>query len=217
MIKKNHIWIIFLPIIAIAIGILVYLLIQYQPMHPKMSEYEKVERNKTFHITTYLDDPTFGNSEADNTIILFEDYNCSECEKHLTYFQNLLKKYPNEIKVIWKNVSLNNFDKNKILTHTYAYCASVQEQFWAFQLFAYENENNFSTSTLNAIVNKLDLNNKKFEKCLTSQEASDYIQKNQIVAQLLNIKTLPTIFLNNKQIYSTDELTTELDNLFGKE
>lgn len=216
MIEKKHFLATFLPIIILTAGVVFFLLIQYKPLHPDMSEYEKAEKNKTFHITVYPDDPTFGNPEASNTIILFEDYNCSECKKHLTFFQGLLKQYPDDIKLVWKNILLNNFDQDKILIHQYAYCASEQQQFWPFQIFAYENEKKLSTSTLNAIVNNLtDINTKKFTKCIDNQETSDYIQKNQFVAQLLNMKVLPTIFLNNKQIYSTDELTTELNKLLN--
>lgn len=215
MIKKHHPWLIFIPAIILSAGILIYLLIQYKPLLPNVSEYEKAENNKIFHITTYPDDPTFGNSEATNTIILFEDYNCTECKNHLVFFQNLLKQYPDQIKVIWKNVLLNKQDQEKMLIHKYAYCASQQQAFWPFQMFAYKNENNLSTSTLNAIINNLDeINTKKFEKCLNSSDAADYIEKNQVVAQLLNTKILPTIFLNNKQIHSTDMLIEELNNIF---
>ncbi len=216
MIKKQHLWITLIPLIILSAGILTYLIIQYKPLLPDVSEYKKAEDNKTFHITTYSDDPTFGNPEAPNTIILFENYNCSECKKHLTFFQNLLKQYPDDIKLVWKNILLNNFSEDKKMVHKYAYCASEQQQFWPFQIFAYENEKNLSTSTLNSIINKIDdINTKKFTKCLNNQKTSDYIQKNQFVAQLLSIKKLPTIFLNNKQIYSTDELTTELNKLLN--
>lgn len=215
MIKKHHTWLIFVPVIILSAGIFIYLLIQYKPLLPDISEYKKAENNKTFHITTYPDDPTFGNSEATNTIILLEDYNCTECKNHLVFFQNLLKQYPDQIKLIWKNILLNKQDQEKMLVHKYAYCASQQQAFWPFQMFAYKNENNLSTSTLNAIINNLDeINTKKFEKCLDSSNASDYIKKNQIVAQLLNAKVLPTIFLNNKQIHSTDMLIEELNNIF---
>lgn len=214
MIKKH--FGIFLPILILTSGMFIYLIFQYKPLFPNNYEYQKAEQNKTFHVPILRDDPTFGNQKANNTIILFTDYNCLNCQKEITYFQNLLKKYPDQIKFVWKNVLLNDFDKNKTLAHYYAYCASEQKKFWAFQIYAFENQKNFSPSLLNSIINKLDINTKKFEKCLKKEEVQEYIQRNQFSAQGLSIKIFPTIFLNNKQIYSTEELTKELNNLFDE-
>lgn len=216
MIKKYQFILIFIPVILLSIGLLVYLVQQYKPLLPNDNKYQKAEEIKSFYIPILADDPTFGDSKTTTTIIVFEDYNCAECKKNLDYFQNILSKYPDQIKLVWKNIVLNNLDDNKILLNKYAYCASEQKQFWPFQMFVFENDKTLSASTLNAIINKLDINTKNFEKCLNNQKVSDYIQRNQIIAQLLGIKTLPTIFFNNKQIYSTKDLTSELNNLFGQ-
>ncbi|NLZ97133.1 MAG: DsbA family protein [Candidatus Magasanikbacteria bacterium] len=215
MIPKKYLWLIFLPVIILSLGLLVFLIYQFKPLLPSDSVYEKAKMVKNFHIPIYSQDPIYGNIKATTTIIVFEDYNCTECKKHLAFFQNLLKKYPTQIKLVWKNTLLNNFDENKILAHQYAYCASKQKQFWPFQIFVFENEKILSPSILNAIVNKLDLNTRKFEKCLKNEETSNYLERNKILAQLLGIKNIPTIFLNNKQINSTNDLVSELNNLFG--
>ena len=216
MIQKKYLWLIFLPVIILCIGLLSFLIIQYKPLFPSEIKYKKAADVQNFYIPIYEEDPIYGNVNATTTIIAFEDYDCTECKKHLEYFQNLLKNHPNQIKLVWKNTLLNNFDENKILAHKYAYCASKQKQFWPFQIFAFENDKTFSTSILNAIINNIGLDTKKFTKCLNGQEAADYIERNQIVAsQLLGIKILPTIFLNNKQIYSTENLTEELNTLFN--
>lgn len=188
-----------IPAILIAgLGLFIVYL-QYQPLYPKISD-EDAERLNGFNIPTDNNDPKIGLDSADRKIIIFEDFSCSSCKEKFTLLEKLILSHPNKIQIIWKGIPSNNIKIDTTLAHRYAHCSYQQDKFIEFYKLAFNNNKNLTENTLKLIAKNIDLNEKKLNKCLNSEDIKNKIQDNLILANLLNIQKIPTIFYNSKQI-----------------
>jgi len=200
MIKTRTLLLILIPAFVILTLAMFVRILQFQSINPSEKEIEKWANNKNFAIPLYKEDPIIGNSKAGISIIIFEDFNCEACKVQNTLLKKLVDKYPDKVKIIWKGLSSAGFPYPTELAHNYSYCANEQNKFTEFKDFAFVNSDNLSEEKLSLIIENIDINLNKFEKCLESDSPALHLQKNEIIAQALNIQDIPTAFINNKQI-----------------
>lgn len=196
--KIKYLALIFIPAILIAALALFIRLIQYEPQFPDETETQTAKTD--LQIPIYPDDPVIGNKKASITLIAFEDFGCDGCKAQSTLFDSLMKKYPDKVKVIWKGLAATKFPFPTDLAHEHGFCANKQGKFKEFSQLAFTNSDNLSQTILNAIAKEINLEEKKLTDCLASGEAKAYMAKNEQLGLALNIQSVPTFFLNNKQI-----------------
>ncbi len=207
MIKTKYILIIFIPAILIAGIALFTRVIQYEPLYPDIEEYEEVQKEKgKLQIPIYPEDPILGYIKAPKTIIVFEDFGCEGCKSQFVTLEKLIAKHPKKIKIIWKGLPVTKFPHPSNLSHEYAHCANKQEKFEEYTQLAFTNSHNLSKEILDMIIEQIDLNEKKFNTCIESMEAKLHIMKTEQLGVLLNIQSVPTVFVDNKQIESPQYL-----------
>lgn len=113
-----------------------------------------------------------------------------------TYFKKILETYPNQVKLIWKGISAHNGSENTLLA---GYCAQEQGKFKEYSdlLFLNQGQLNQQNTYLDS-AQKINLDLKKFNNCLTNNYYSDLIQKNLIQAQKLRVDATPYFFIGQK-------------------
>jgi len=200
MTKNKTLIIIFLPAIIIAGLALFIRIIQYQPLYPDLKDYENLNGQTGFNLPIYPEDPIIGNKKAPKTIVAFEDYSCQGCKIQSTILNNLLEKYPDKIKIIWKGLPVSQFPYPSKPAHDYAFCINEQGEFNKFYQLAFTNGGNLSNEILDVITEQIDLNQKDLKTCLESNRPQLYVEKTEQLGMVLNIQSVPTFFVNNKQV-----------------
>ncbi|MFH1946675.1 MAG: thioredoxin domain-containing protein [Candidatus Magasanikbacteria bacterium] len=199
--KTKTLILIFIPALLIAGFALFIRVIQYEPLYPKITNTLKNNGNN-FTVPIYPEDPIIGNKKAPQTIIVFEDFACEGCNIQFTLLEQIMTKYPNKLKIIWKGLPVSQFPYSSELAHRYSLCANEQDKFTEFYKFAFTNGDNLSEEILNIINEQIDINPKKLATCLESGRADSHISKTEQLGMVLNIQAVPTIFINNKQVES---------------
>lgn len=196
--KIKYLALIFIPAILIAALALFIRFIQYEPQFPDETETQTTKTD--LQIPIYPDDPVIGNKKAPITLIAFEDFGCDGCKVQSALFDSLMKKHPDKVKLIWKGLAATKFPFPTDLAHQYGFCANRQGKFNNFSKLAFTNSDNLSQTILDAVAKEIELDEKKLADCLASGEAKAYMAKNEQLGLALNIQSVPTFFLNNKQI-----------------
>lgn len=196
--KIKYLLAIFIPAILIAALALFVRFIQYEPQTP--AETETLTTNTGVQIPIYPDDPVLGSKKAPISIIAFEDFGCDGCRTQSALINSMMQKYPNKIKVIWKGLVVTKFPVPTDLAHQYGFCANKQGKFNEFSQLAFANGNNLTQTILDAIAKEIKLDDKDLAECLNSGAVASYMSKNEQLGMALNIQSVPTFFLNNKQI-----------------
>jgi len=177
-------------------------IVQYEPLFPESDNTENESAGTTQQITIpiYPEDPIIGDKKAAKTIIAFEDFSCGACKQAGTILDELMKEYPGKIKIIWKGLPITEFPYPSQDAQLYGFCAYQQKKFNEFKDLAFTNENNLSPDILKIIAQQIELKQNKLEECLSSAEATEYIDQTKQLARILNIQAVPTFFIDNKQI-----------------
>lgn len=196
--KTKHLLMIFVPALILAGVALFVRIVQYEPLFPDLDEETGAPQVVTVPI--YPDDPIIGNKKSPTTIIVFEDFGCPACRDQTALLDELISKYPKRVKVVWKGLPVTQFPYSTEMAEKYGYCANRQEKFEPFKTFAFENIGALSEEVLNEIVAQIGVKDKAFKECVAGTDSTQYIERVKQIAKFLNIQSVPTVFVNGKQI-----------------
>lgn len=188
---------VFIPALVFLLLGLAFRIHQYTPLSSnKIKEETKIPDL----VPLLAEDPIQGERKAPITVVAFEDLACAGCKIQAAMFDELLKEYPGQIKIIWKLLNVTTFPHDTELAHNYAFCAHEQGKFLAFKDGAFANITNLSKATLDVIAKNTELNQSKLSACLASDRPTQYQEKTKAIAKMLHIQSVPALFMNNKQI-----------------
>lgn len=140
--------------------------------------------------------PFQGPADAPVTITLFTDFQCPYCSKMGPLIDEVLKRNPNTVKVVLKNMPLK-FHKMARPAAYAALAAHEQGKFWEFhdRLFA---DQEFTEEKIEGIASDLKLNMEKFNTDRKSPEVLAKVEKDIADALKAGVTGTPTVFINGR-------------------
>jgi len=201
-ISTKQLLIIFIPIILITVGFFYVNYLQYKPLYPE----PKTKKEQISEIPIFPGDVILGKKEVPKTIVIFEDLSCAACKQQQKILDKLIEKHPNQVKVVWKGLPIKKFPFSSEKAHKYAFCVSKQNKFKEFMKLAFANSDNLRTAILEEMIKQMDLNQNRLQSCLQRNKAQQYIDRTKKLAKLLNIQSVPAVFLNGEQIKAPETL-----------
>ncbi len=145
--------------------------------------------------TTYSKGP----DTAKVTIIEFTDFQCPFCVRGNQTIQQLLKAYPNDIKLIHRSNPLPNHLDAPLASEA-AYAAGAQGKFWEMHDLLFENQKALKKADLISYAKKLGLDVKKFQKSLDSREFQKQVELDAAFGKMLRVTGTPTFFINGNKV-----------------
>lgn len=76
--------------------------------------------------------PVIGKADARVTIIEYSDFECPFCIRAYPTVQQIMKEYPNDVKIVYKNLPLTNIHPRAQKSAEAAQCAKDQGKFWEY-------------------------------------------------------------------------------------
>lgn len=154
-----------------------------------------------YDIPTENDDQILGNPGAPLTVVLFNDFSCSDCKLKYSELNKFVKEHPQNIRLFLKEVPQKNlFYKTNDLPHRSAYCAGKQGKYWEYVDILNNQKNISSESDLTKIADSLKIKVANWWKCTNSDEAKQKIARTVALVASLGVDQVPTIYINNKKI-----------------
>lgn len=151
--------------------------------------------------------PSFGPASAPVTIVIFSDFECPYCrEEAKTLRDSLPKKYPNEVRVVYKDFPLES-------VHTWAKRAAIAghcviqqnpQAFWPYHDYMYEHQKEISGANLDDKVlefaKQQNLDALQLSSCVQNGATAKLVEENQAQGRALGVQQTPTLFLNGRQV-----------------
>lgn len=156
----------------------------------------KLEHNETIDVSGL---PFKGPENAPVTIAVFSDYQCPYCGKLDPLLQQVLSKYPHEVKLVEKNFPLpfHSFAKRAAIA---VLAANDQGKFWEFHKKLFENISALNEAKMQAIATELKLDMERFRKKLNDPEIIRLIERDLAEGQRIGVNGTPSIFVNGKPL-----------------
>jgi len=155
------------------------------------------------------DDPFKGDPNAPVTVVEFSDFQCPFCSRFFTQTLPALEKnYINtgKIKLVYKDLPLDNLHPNARPAHIAAECADEQGMFWEYHDVLFENQGQWSrlssadlSSQLTQYATSMGLNSASFESCLSSPSMADEVNADFLQAASYGATGTPTFFIGNEK------------------
>ena len=139
-----------------------------------------------------------GPEKAALTIVEFSDLQCPYCSQFAPTLDSLVKTYPNDIKVIFKNFPLS-FHPQARSAAAAAIAAGKQGKFFEFRYKLAPSFRTLSDSMYLAVAKDigLDLNRFKKEMALTP-EVNQLLETDIALGRKVGVEGTPTIFVNGR-------------------
>ena len=160
--------------------------------------------------------PYRGPETAPVTIIVFTDYQCPYCARLEPLLQQMLEKYPDKVKLVFKNFPLA-MHKSARNAAAAALAANVQGKFWEYGEMLFQNYRGLDDAKIQAIAKGLNLNMEQFNSDMKSPAIRERINQDIKNGQAAEVRGTPTVFINGKLLKNkslngfTEKIETELE------
>lgn len=151
-------------------------------------------------------DPILGNSEAPITIYEYSSLSCPNSAKMNPIVKEIVKIYPQEVRLVWKDLPLSDTYPDATLAHLAARCAQKQNKFWEYQELLWNNQNDFSRDNLILLAKESDLDETVFANCLDNQETAGLVNEGIAEAKTLDIPGTPHFYINSQELLGLNSL-----------
>ncbi|MBL9042430.1 MAG: thioredoxin domain-containing protein [Myxococcales bacterium] len=164
------------------------------------------------------DGPAKGPKDAKVTIVEFSDFQCPFCSKGKKVMEEVVAKYGNKVRVVFRDFPLSFHDKAQKAAEA-GQCANEQGKFWEMHDWMFDNQSALDEGSLKAGARKIGVDGDKFDQCLTSSKFAVAVQKSMKDGSEAGVKGTPAFFVNGVFISGAqpfEKFKTEIDRALAE-
>lgn len=143
--------------------------------------------------------PQKGRKDAPVTLVVFTDFECIHCSTWAETLDTMLKTYPKDIKIIFKNYAIP-YHKHAQLAAVSALAAKEQGKFWEMHDLLFKNYNALGKEDIQGYAKALGLNLSNFNKSLENKYLKAIIDQDKAQGKTLGVLNAPTTFINGRRM-----------------
>jgi protein-disulfide isomerase len=150
--------------------------------------------------------PTKGPASAPITIVEFSDFECPFCVKAEPTVKALLAKYPDKIKLVYRDFPLPMHPRAPKAAEA-AHCAGDQGKYWEMHEKLFANSQKLEVPELKAHAREIQgIDGAKFDRCLDSNEKAQVVEKNRKAGEEAGVSGTPAFFINGRLLSGAQPL-----------
>jgi protein-disulfide isomerase len=142
--------------------------------------------------------PETGPPNAPVTLVEFSDFQCPYCAAAVPQIEAVLKAYPTQVKLIFKQFPLEQHPQAD-LAATAALAAQKQGKFWQMHDAMYASQDNLSRASILAMAAHIGLNVKQMEEDMDSTAVRETVVRDVQDGAKAGVEGTPTLFINGQK------------------
>lgn len=142
--------------------------------------------------------PVKGPAAAKVTIVEFSDFQCPFCVKAIPQLDALLKAFPNDVRLVYKQFPLDQHSQAALAARA-SLAAHAQGKFWPLHDKMYANPRIINRTTVLVWAKELGLDVTKFTQVLDAAETEAAVKRDLADGTRAAVSATPTIFINGKK------------------
>jgi len=139
--------------------------------------------------------PIMGPKDARVTLVVFSDFQCPYCSREFPVVEQLMKKYPNDLNVVYKHFPLRSH-KFAVPAAIAALAAAKQGKYLELSREMYKNYRSLNETTLKEYAEKVGLDMEKFEQDRKDKAFEKQIQADRQLARKVGVRGVPSLYIN---------------------
>jgi protein-disulfide isomerase len=150
--------------------------------------------------------PAKGPDDAVVTIIEFSDFQCPFCQRVVPTIDQIAAKYPTQVRIVFRNLPLNNIHPRAQAAAEAAACANNQGKFWQYHDLIFANNRALSDEDFEGHASELGLEMTAFRQCVQNRETQQIVDADAAVAERLQISGTPSFLINGIPMHGAQSL-----------
>jgi protein-disulfide isomerase len=142
--------------------------------------------------------PAKGPAKARITLVEFSDFECPYCSKAALKIESILKAYPNDARLIYKQYPLPTHPHAKMAAQA-ALAALAQDKFWPLHDKLFANFNRLNDATVLGLAKETGLDMTRFDADRNSVKVKTAVEKDIVDGNKVQVAGTPTLFINGKR------------------
>jgi len=142
--------------------------------------------------------PSRGPESAPVTIVEFADFECPFCAMFAPIVDKTVEENATKVRMVYKFLPLSGHPHGEIAARA-GYAAFKQGKFWEMDKKMFANREHLEQSDLDSYAKELGLDVSKFKADAASQAATDRITEDKKLADQLQVKGTPTVYINGRE------------------
>jgi len=142
--------------------------------------------------------PVMGPENARITLVEFSDFQCPYCSKAVEKINAVLKAYPKDVKLIFKQFPLDSHSQAQISAQA-ALAAHEQGKFWQLHDKMFANRTTLSRKNILAWAGQLGIDIKRFEADMDSPATTKTVARDLADGEKAGVEGTPTLFINGQR------------------
>ncbi len=147
--------------------------------------------------------PVRGPKDARIEIVEFSDFQCPFCKQLQPVLDQVLKAFPNDVKLVYKQFPLNIHQYSRQAAVA-SMAAHAQGKFWLLHDKLFENSSTITEDNIKKWAREVGLNMAEFEKAMQSGTLEPQLQKELTDGANARVLGTPTLFIDGKRYQNPD-------------
>jgi protein-disulfide isomerase len=167
---------------------------------------------KTNPQTVIGESPITGSTNSKTLLLEFSDFECPYCAEAHKTLKQLLAKYPDKVKLVYKNLPLTSIHSQALPAAAAAWAAYQQGKFWEYQDALFTNQKKLGDALYLDIAKNLNLDLAKFKR--DQNLAATAITKDVQLAEKLAVAGTPFFVISSPTISRVVQLS-DIENILA--
>jgi protein-disulfide isomerase len=150
--------------------------------------------------------PFKGSQNAPITIIEFSDFQCSYCKRVLTVLNQVLERYPTQVKLAFRDFPIQNIHPQAQKAAEAAHCAAEQGKFWEYHDLLFEKQDSLPQADHVEHAKSLGLEVAAFQTCVDSRKYKEKVERNYADGVKAGVSGTPAFFINGRLLSGAQPL-----------
>ncbi len=142
--------------------------------------------------------PETGPNDAPVTLVEFSDFQCPYCTLATPQLQAVLKAYPTQVRLFFKQFPLEGVHSQAALAAAAAVAAQKQGKFWQMHDALFASHSDLRRPTILALASAVGLDIKRFEADLDSEEVAKAVRHDVDDGTNVGVMSTPTLFIDGQ-------------------
>jgi protein-disulfide isomerase len=151
--------------------------------------------------------PVRGPASAPVTLVEFSDFQCPFCIAATPQLEALLKAYPSQVKLVFKEFPLDSHAQAALAADA-ALAANKQGKFWAMYDALFAQQGHLSRRGILSLAAAAHLDMNRFQADLDSAEIKRAVDKDIADGEKINVDSTPTLFIDGQRFNGPVTLAT---------
>ncbi|RWX50013.1 Protein-disulfide isomerase [Candidatus Electrothrix marina] len=143
--------------------------------------------------------PFLGKEGAPISLVVFSDFQCPFCSKVQPLLDEILKKNPDKLKIVFKHLPLQMHKQAKPAALA-SIAAHEQGKFWQMHDALFAVSKQLTKENIEKAAKDIGLDMEKFQKDLASPSVQAKLKKDMVDAGKAGVGGTPTLFINGRQV-----------------